>query len=192
MRLLKARESLKNTIKAFIFSSYILSILLIILGIILITLRSHIINNITYIAIALFINLALFSLILFMGYFKYKNKIFLIIFIFNLLLIILSTIFIIIHPNNVLDLVAIFMGISAKLNFLEIISLLFFERKIIKKSEKIINFITALIEIYFAISLFTNLGASVETHLIIFGIVYIIKGILSILKLIYTNKRIEE
>ena len=95
MRLLKARESLKNTIKAFIFSSYILSILLIILGIILITLRSHIINNITYIAIALFINLALFSLILFMGYFKYKNKIFLIIFIFNLLLIILSTIFII-------------------------------------------------------------------------------------------------
>lgn len=192
MRLLKARESLKNTIKAFIFSSYILSILLIILGIILITLRSHIINNITYIAIALFINLALFSLILFMGYFKYKNKIFLIIFIFNLLLIILSTIFIIIHPNNVLDLVAIFMGISAILNFLEIISLLFFERKIIKKSEKIINFITALIEIYFAISLFTNLGASVETHLIIFGIVYIIKGILSILKLIYTNKRIEE
>ena len=127
-----------------------------------------------------------------MGYFKYKNKIFLIIFIFNLLLIILSTIFIIIHPNNVLDLVAIFMGISAILNFLEIISLLFFERKIIKKSEKIINFITALIEIYFAISLFTNLGASVETHLIIFGIVYIIKGILSILKLIYTNKRIEE
>lgn len=192
MRLLKARESLKNTIKAFIFSSYFLSILLIILGIILITLRSHIINNITYIAIALFINLALFSLILFMGYFKYKNKIFLIIFIFNLLLIILSTIFIIIHPNNVLDLVAIFMGISAILNFLEIISLLFFERKIIKKSEKIINFITALIEIYFAISLFTNLGASVETHLIIFGIVYIIKGILSILKLIYTNKRIEE
>lgn len=192
MRLLKARESLKNTIKAFIFSSYILSILLIILGIILITLRSHIINNITYIAIALFINLALFSLILFMGYFKYKNKIFLIIFIFNLLLIILSTIFIIIHPNNVLDLVAIFMGISAILNFLEIISLLFFERKIIKKSEKIINFITALIEIYFAISLFTNLGASVETHLIIFGIVYIIKGILSNLKLIYTNKRIEE
>lgn len=192
MRLLKARESLKNTIKAFIFSSYILSILLIILGIILITLRSHIINNITYIAIALFINLALFSLILFMGYFKYKNKIFLIIFIFNLLLIILSTIFIIIHPNNVLDLVAIFMGISVILNFLEIISLLFFERKIIKKSEKIINFITALIEIYFAISLFTNLGASVETHLIIFGIVYIIKGILSILKLIYTNKRIEE
>lgn len=192
MRLLKARESLKNTIKAFIFSSYILSILLIILGIILITLRSHIINNITYIAIALFINLALFSLILFMGYFKYKNKIFLIIFIFNLLLIILSTIFIIIHPNNVLDLVAIFMGISAILNFLEIISLLFFERKIIKKSEKIINFITALIEIYFTISLFTNLGASVETHLIIFGIVYIIKGILSILKLIYTNKRIEE
>ncbi len=192
MRLLKAREFLKNTIKAFIFSSYILSILLIILGIILITLRSHIINNITYIAIALFINLALFSLILFMGYFKYKNKIFLIIFIFNLLLIILSTIFIIIHPNNVLDLVAIFMGISAILNFLEIISLLFFERKIIKKSEKIINFITALIEIYFAISLFTNLGASVETHLIIFGIVYIIKGILSILKLIYTNKRIEE
>ncbi len=192
MRLLKARESLKNTIKAFIFSSYILSILLIILGIILITLRSHIINNITYIAIALFINFALFSLILFMGYFKYKNKIFLIIFIFNLLLIILSTIFIIIHPNNVLDLVAIFMGISAILNFLEIISLLFFERKIIKKSEKIINFITALIEIYFAISLFTNLGASVETHLIIFGIVYIIKGILSILKLIYTNKRIEE
>ena len=192
MRLLKARESLKNTIKAFIFSSYILSILLIILGIILITLRSHIINNITYIAIALFINFALFSLILFMGYFKYKNKIFLIIFIFNLLLIILSTIFIIIHPNNVLDLVAIFMGISAILNFLEIISLLFFERKIIKKSEKIINFITALIEIYFAISLFTNLGASVETHLIIFGIVYIIKGILSILKLIYTDKRIEE
>lgn len=192
MRLLKAREFLKNTIKAFIFSSYILSILLIILGIILITLRSHIINNITYIAIALFINLALFSLILFMGYFKYKNKIFLIIFIFNLLLIILSTIFIIIHPNKVLDLVAIFMGISAILNFLEIISLLFFERKIIKKSEKIINFITALIEIYFAISLFTNLGASVETHLIIFGIVYIIKGILSILKLIYTNKRIEE
>ena len=192
MRLLKARESLKNTIKAFIFSSYILSILLIILGIILITLRSNIINNITYIAIALFINLALFSLILFMGYFKYKNKIFLIIFIFNLLLIILSTIFIIIHPNNVLDLVAIFMGISAILNFLEIISLLFFERKIIKKSEKIINFITALIEIYFAISLFTNLGASVETHLIIFGVVYIIKGILSILKLIYTNKRIEE
>lgn len=83
------------------------------------------------------------------------------------------------------------MGIGAILNFLEIISELILEYKNIKAIEKIINIITSIVEIYFAISLFTNLGSSVESHLLIFGIVYIIKGIISLIKLIYTNKEIE-
>ena len=191
MKLLKIRSSLKNLIKAIIFSSYILSILLITLGILLISFRNHIINNIRYMSIIFFINLFLLSLILFMIYIKYKKKLFLMIFIFNISLILLFIIFIIIYPNNILDLIAIFMGISALLNFLEILSEFILESKNINLKEKIINTVIALIEIYFAITLFINLSSSVESHLLIFGIVYIIKGIISIIKLIFTNKRIE-
>lgn len=183
MKLLKIRTKIKQQAKTIIFSSLILSILLIIAGILLLIFKEHIINYIEYFLLVFFIQAILLNLFLF---WKYKRKIFIALVPINIIILIIFLILYYCTSLNILNIVAYFMAISSILNAVEGVVELIDNKK--DKIRSIVIIIKILIELFFAISLFLNKGDSVYTHLIIFGILFIIEGILSTLSIIISNQ----
>lgn len=185
MKILEIRTKVKKQAKTIIYSSLILSILVIIAGIFLLTFKDHIINYIEYFLLVFFIQTILLNLFLF---WKYKRKIYIALVIFNTILLVTFLMLYLFGNTNFLNIIAYIMAISSIFNVIEAIAELFEEKDDKSITNKIILSLKIIIEIFFAVSLLLNKGDSVYNHLIIFGIVFIIKGIFSTLS-IFISKR---
>lgn len=189
MKILEIHTKVKKQVKTIIYSSIILSIFVIIAGIFLLTFKEHIINYIEYFLLVFFIQTILLNLFLF---WKYKRKIYIALVIFNIVLLVIFLILYFFVNTNFLNIIAYIMAISSIFNVIEAILELFEEKDDKSRKNKIISGLKIIIEIFFAVSLLLNKGDSVYNHLIIFGIVFIVKGVFSTLSIFISRREKQE
>ena len=125
-------------------------------------------------------------------FWKYKRNIYIALIIFNIVLLVIFLILYFFVNTNFLNIIAYIIAISSIFNVVEAILELFEEKNDKSRKNKIILSLKIIIEIFFAVSLLLNKGDSVYNHLIIFGIVFIVKGVFSTLSIFISKREKQE